>query len=129
MPVAANIVVADHVPTNHTFNPLDITTGNALFAERAIAATSAGFELLRLLFSKSTTRRPTDKTTIRLDMPLEQVVDGVTVVYATARFDGNFTLPDVMTSTQKLKFGALVRNVFAHATVRGVYETGETVWG
>jgi hypothetical protein len=128
MPALSTITVADNVPVNHVFSPTSGDSSNFVFNERTLSQTSAGQESMRLQFSKASVNRPTDKTTVRIDFPLEQLVDGVYVVYDIARVDINFTLPETMTSAQKLKVGAVTRNALAHATVKSYYETGEPVF-
>lgn len=127
MPTATNIVIADSVPANHTFVPIEVSPGNSLFLERATPNTSGGAWGLRLTFSKGNDGRPTDRVGVRLDVPYEQQVDGVYVVHDTARFSGTFTLPTTMTGLNRADFMALVINALSHADVKGYVEDLEPV--
>lgn len=127
MPTASNIVIADSVPANHTFNPIEVTPGNSLFLERTTPSTSAGAWGLRLTFSRGNDGRPTDRVGVRLDIPYEQTVDGVVQVYDTARFSGTFTLPQTMTGLQRADFMALIQNALNHADVKGYVTNLEPV--
>lgn len=128
MAAASNIVLADSVPANHTFEPIEVDPANALFLQRATAATSAGFEALRLTFSRSSSGRPTNRIGIRLDVPYEQTVDGVTTVYDTARMQTTITCPEKMTAQQRLDFATLIQSAMAHATVKAYTSTLSPVW-
>jgi len=123
MPSAANIVLADSVPVNHTYEPVEIDPANSLFLERTLPDTSAGFEALRLGFARSTPGRPTNRVSMRLDIPYEQVVDGVTVVHSIARYNGTITLPDTMSATDRLNFATLIQNLHANSVVKGYTST------
>lgn len=129
MPSAANIVLADSVPANHTFNPVEVDPADSLFLVRDISITSAGNESLRLNFSRATSGRPTNRVQVRLDIPYEQTVDGVTTVYDIFRFAGTFTLPETMTSLNRANAMALVQNALANSVVAGYVEDLEPVWG
>lgn len=119
MPAAANIVIADSVPANHTFEPVEISPSNSLFLERTIPSTAAGFEGLRLQFTRSASGRPTDRVGVRLDVPIEQTIDGIVSVHSVARFSGTITLPDSMSGTQRLNFATMLQNIFANSVVKG----------
>lgn len=129
MPSAANIVLADSVPANHTYNPIEGDSSDFLLLERGVSTTSAGNASLRLNFSRATSGRPTNRVQIRMDFPYEQTVDGVTKVYDVARFQGIFTLPETMTDLQRANVYALVKNAFANAVVTGYVEDLEPIWG
>lgn len=128
MPSATTIVLADSVPANHNFDPVQIDPENSLFLERDTPSTSGGFWGLRLTFSRANSGRPTDRVGVRLDVPYEQTVDGIVQIADTARFQGSFTLPTTMTATNRADFAALVKNALAHADVLGYIEDLEPVY-
>lgn len=129
MPAAANIVLADATPANHTYEPMEGDSSNFLFLERTLSATSAGAESLRYTFSRASEARPTDRIGIRLDIPYEQTVDGVTTVHSIARFSGTVTLPDTMTAGDREDFMALLVSLFGHATTASYIENLAPVYG
>lgn len=119
MPAAANIVLADNTPANHTYEPIEVDPANSLWLERTLSTTSAGAEALRITFSRSSSARPTNRIGLRLDLPYEQTVDGVTTVYDTFRFSATFTMPETMTGAQRDHAGVLCKNLLANAVVQG----------
>jgi hypothetical protein len=129
MPAVSTITIADNVPTNHVFSPTKVNPEESSFNERTLSQTSAGQETLKLVFSEASASRATHKVRIEMAIPFEQLVDGVYTPYSTPRFIGEFILPSNLTSAQRLKVGAMVRNALAHATIKSYYETLEPVWG
>lgn len=122
MPAAATIVLADATPANHSYEPIEGDSSNFLFLERTLSTTSAGAEALRLTFSRATSGRSTNRVGVRLDIPYEHTVDGVTLVHSTARYQGSFTLPETMTASDREHFMTLVANAYANAVIRGYVE-------
>lgn len=128
MGTATTIVLADSVPVNHNFDPVEVTPENSLFLERTTPNTSGGFWGLRMGFSRANSGRPTDRVSVRLDVPYEQLVDGVYNVIDTARFSATFTLPTSMTSLNRADFMALVQSALNHADVSAYVEDLEPVF-
>lgn len=118
MPAAANIVIADATPANHTFAPMTVNGGAAVFEDRD-SNTSAGFKQLLLSMSRATASRPTNRVNIRLNVPYEQLVDGAYTIRSIARLSADVVLPDDMSATERDHFAALCKNAFAHATIVG----------
>lgn len=127
MPAAANIVLADHVPANHTFKPIS-QSGNAFLHETSEMTIGGAERTLILELSRQSSTRATDRVTVRLNVPFEQTVDGVTSVRSTARFIGEVVMPSDMTATERSLFAALVKNALAHATVQGYMTNREPVY-
>lgn len=129
MPSASNIVLADGqvTPVNHTFEPKRIAADTAVFSDRD-AATSAGQKQLILGFSATSANRKTDRATMRISMPIEQVVDGVTVVAYTARISCDVVIPESMTQAQRDDLAAFFKNAAADAVVQGMITNLDPVY-
>jgi hypothetical protein len=127
MGAAANIVLTDSSTVDHTFNPVEVSPANSLYLAR-VGNTPQGNEALRLLFSRATSGRATNRVTLHLDKPYEQEVDGVYTVYDTARFKGTWTLPDTMTLAQREIFASLVIASINNAVLTTAVEELESVW-
>lgn len=121
MPSASNIVLADGqaTPANHTFEPKRIGPDLAVFSDRD-STTSAGQKQLILGFSATSANRSTDRVTMRIAMPIEQVVDGVTVVAYTARVSCDVVIPESLTQAQRDDLAAFFKNAAADAIVQGM---------
>lgn len=127
MPSASTITVADQVPTNHVFNPITTAPGSALLETRE-ATTTAGEKQLILQLDRASAKRATDRVTIRLNLPFEQTVDGVTSVRSIARLDCVVIVPSDTTSTERALVAALVKNTLANAVVQGYITTRDPLY-
>jgi hypothetical protein len=129
MPTASAISIDDGAatPVAHTFVPVSITPKNSVFKDKD-SVTSAGQKELVLGFSPSSASRGTTRATLRFNMPVEQVVDGVTVVAYTARFQSDIVIPETMTQAQRDDFGAFIKNAFSDAVVQGMIQDLDPVY-
>lgn len=118
MPTVTNIVLADSVPANHTFQPVSVTTAASVLIDRATNI-AEGNPTLILGFNMANTKRKTDRVDVRLNFPIERQVDGVWVVTDTARFIGQWIVPVSMTQTERDNFEALADNLVSHSVVEG----------
>ena len=128
MPSATNLSINDATPTAHVFVPAG-NNGNVQFYRNvADAAIAASEEILGVSLSRFTTNRPTDKVKLTLSVPHEQTVDGQVEVRDTARFTGEWTLPNSMTSAERGHFAALVANAIDNSDIAGHVEDLLPVW-
>jgi hypothetical protein len=127
MPTAADIVLNDSAPAAHTFEPQSITPDKAVHVDRD-STTSAGQKNLILGVSPARPSRPTNRVTVRLNMPVEYTVDGVVRVRDIARHSSDTVLPEAMTTTEREDFAAFIMNAYANAVVKGLVEELEPVY-
>ena len=129
MPTASAISINDGqaTPVAHTFEPNQVNNGSATFVDRD-ATTSAGQKQLILGFSPSSAKRSTTRVSIRFNYPVEQVVDGVTRVAYTARFNGDVVIPDIMTQAERDNLGAFIMNALANSVVNGMVSDLDPVY-
>lgn len=120
MPSASSISLNDGqaTPVSHSFDPLSVTPRNTVLVNRE-AATSAGQMQLILGLNPASSQRPTNRVSVRFNMPTEHVVDGVTKVSHTARFSSDAVLPEQMTQAERDNFAAFVGNAITNAIVSG----------
>jgi hypothetical protein len=126
MAAAAAIVLADHVPTNHTFNPIE-TGKTSLFETREMAIPAAEKQLI-LQLSRASSARHTDRITERLNIPFMQTVDGVNSVRSTARVETTIVIPDDCSSDERALVQRLYENMAVNPVVRLYVTTREQVW-
>jgi hypothetical protein len=121
MPNASAISIDDGqaTPVSHTFTPSVVTPSSSTFVDRD-SATSAGSKRIHLGFSPQSAKRETDRLSVRIDVPYEQTVDGVTSVAYTARFSGDIVLPSQMTQAQRDDMAAFIQNAFGHSVIVGM---------
>lgn len=119
MPTKTSITINDAVPTGRVYAPVQSTAERTVLLDRDTNDTSAGAGVLILGYSRATKARPTDRINIRLAMPIEDTVDGVTSVSYTPRFEGDIILPDGMVQSERDDIGALLQNLFADTVVQG----------
>lgn len=118
MPQAANIVLNDATPLARTFEPSVTPQGKSVFLD-ADSITGAGNNQLILGMSPARPGRPTYRTSKRINMPVEQTVDGVTTVAYTLRHIVSNVIPEQATATERADFQALIENSEANAVIAG----------
>lgn len=106
-------------PVAKSFAPERVSPGDSIFTERT-AAVSAGFYKLGIGFSAASSRRPTNRVDISLDLPVLATVNGVSTVAYVGRFKGYFVLPDTMTAAERADLHAFVANALDNASVKAV---------
>lgn len=127
MPSAATVTLTDAVPANHDFDPVSVDSKRTLLMNRE-STTSAGNMQLILSFSPANASRPTNRVGIRLNVPYEHVVDDITRVSHTARFVGEFVLPEELTSAQRDDIAAMVQDALGEANVIGYVKSLDPMW-
>lgn len=128
MPAASSLSVNDSTPTAHVYVPRQVSPNLSIFRNTADAAVAATEEQIGLSFSPASSSRETNKVKISLAVPHEQTVDGAVVVRDTFRFNGEFVIPDGMSSTERAHAAALVANMLDNADISGYITDLEPVW-
>lgn len=128
MPAASSISINDATPTAHVFVPVSVSPQLSLFRNVADAAISGSEEQIGLSLSRANANRATNKVKLTFAMPFEQTVDGQVIVRSTARFTGEWTLPDDMSATERGHFAALVKNSVAQADIEDYVTDLEAYW-
>jgi hypothetical protein len=126
MTTAANLVLADSVPANHTFVPVEAGVKLARWLDRD-GITSAGSKVAKASLSESSSSRETNRVLISLEVPREQTVDGVTTVYATDRVNMEFILHETDTVLMRTNVHALASSLLNHADIKKYVTTLEPV--
>lgn len=106
-------------PVAKSFAPERVAPELSTFTERT-AASSAGFLRLGVSYSAASSKRSTNRVDISFDYPVLQSVNGVNSVAYTARFKGQFVIPDVMTAAERANLQAFVANAMSNAAVKAV---------
>lgn len=123
MPTASAIVLNDGqaTPVAHTFQPNQISPSLSVFTDRD-SITSAGQKTLILGFSPATSKRATDRLSVKLNVPKESTDSGtgITSVVNTARFSCDIVLPDQMSFNDREDFAAFISNAVSHAVIQGM---------
>lgn len=117
MPSASNIVIADSVPVSRTYAPQQISNGLASFVDRTTQSMVGAQSTLVLTFSPLTAKRKTDRIGVRLNLPKVVNVGGVDTIVSTARFIGEFVVPEDWTLLDRNNLEKLVANAFDSAAV------------
>jgi hypothetical protein len=128
MPVPAIITIANETPTNMDFRPVRIGEMSTLIGT---SVTNAGNPQVILGYSFASVNRKTDRIPVRFNLPREvtDVDTGTTSVADTARFVGEFIIPDTWTETERGHFHAYVDNLIGHATVKGYVKSRDPFYG
>lgn len=119
MPSASNIVIADSVPVNRTYVPQQVGNGEATLVDKTTSSIIGGQSTLVLTFSPISSKRKTDRTGVRLNLPKVSSLGGVDSVDSTARFIGDFVVPETWTVLERNNFATLAGNAVKHALIQG----------
>jgi hypothetical protein len=71
------------------------------------------------ILDRASSGRTTNRVKIQFHMPVEHTVDGVVKVAYTARFFGEFILPEELTQAQRDDFAAYCKNALADTVLNG----------
>lgn len=126
MTTIANLVLADSVPANHTFVPVEAGVKLARWVDRD-GITSAGSKIAKASLSESSSGRETNRVLMTLEVPREQTVDGVTTVYATDRVNCEWIMHETDTSLMRTNLFSLFSNFINHADIKKYITTLEPV--
>lgn len=106
-------------PVARSFAPVAVAPASTVFAEKT-SASSAGYKKLTIGCSMANGSRPTNRIDVSFDMPVVELVNGVSAVTRTGRFKGYFVIPDTMTSAERADLAAFVANSLDNTQVRAV---------
>lgn len=126
MGTPAAITLADNVPTNHVFNP--IVSGPKALLETSEMAIPAAEKQLILQMSRASVTRLTDRVVNRLNIPFQQLSDGVYSVRSTARVDVSIVVPADCSSAERLIIAYLYKNMAANSVVQAYITTRDSMW-
>lgn len=121
MASAANIVLADKTPANHTFEPIQVAPALTIHEEHGVALTPPGQLSFTTGLSLASASRSTDRVTIRFTFPVEQTVDDITSVAYTLRANLDVIIPSQATNAQREHLAAYVQNLMANAVIKDYY--------
>jgi protoporphyrinogen oxidase len=95
------------------------------------SVTNAGNPQVILGYSFASVNRKTDRIPVRFNLPREvtDVDTGTTSVADTARFVGEFIIPDTWTETERGHFHAYVDNLIGNAIVKGYVKSRDPFYG
>lgn len=129
MPSASTISIYDGqaTPVAHDFEPLTVTPSQAVLVCKE-SDTAAGQMQIIAGFSPASANRSTDRVNLRFNMPVEYTVDGVTAVLHTARFNGDFVLPELLSQADRDNFAAYVANAVANAVLNGYISDRDPIY-
>lgn len=117
LPSSITVNDGSGTPVAITYTPISADKGEITFADKRKTA-KAFWPKLSIAFSGETPSRKTDHVEVRAEYPLTHTVNGVEVVYATARFErGRFILPSGMPQQDRKHLRAMVANFFDVAQV------------
>lgn len=121
MPSAANIVLADSTPTNHTFVPVQVSPSLTIHVESGVAITPSGDLSFTSSLDLANVKRPTDRVKLQFNFPVEQTTDGVTTVAYVGRVFVDAAIPVQMTAAQRADLAAYASNLMANAVIQGYF--------
>lgn len=117
MPAIGVITVADATPTNHSFNPQTASLALSSWAE-ATATTYEGNGRVAVSMSNPTSTRKTSRVKLTFSLPIERLVDGVTMVTDTIIYSVEAVVPSNCSAAEALKGYTLFKNLVAHTVVQ-----------
>lgn len=118
LPSSITVNDGSATPQAITYTPISVEKGNEItFADKRKTA-KAFWPKLGIAFSGETPSRKTDHVEVWAVYPLTQTVNGIDVVYATARYErGRFILPSGMPQQDRKHLRAMVANFLDVAVV------------
>lgn len=123
---AAVIVLADSVPANRNYNPVNVSGNVAVHTDTATALTPAGQSSFSLKL-RPATNTLARKVDLDFALPVEytDTNTGNILTKDTFRHVSYTLVPPNATALQIANFEALVRNLYGHATYKAYVKNGE----
>lgn len=118
MAEASSIVLQNNAAANVTFTPESVSPALSVFVDRT-AGVALGFNRLRIGTQFAQGKSVVNKSRYSVELPVTQVVDGVTRVAYTLRANLELILPDLATDTNRKDLYAFVKNGLANALITG----------
>jgi len=120
MAQAASITINDGqaTPVATTFAPESVTPGLSSFADRSTGIALA-FRRMRISNSFANGKSVVNRAKLSIELPVTQVISGVTSVAYTLRANVDIILPDGATTAQRNDLYAFLKNGLAHALITG----------
>lgn len=129
LPTSVTINDGSTTPVAITFTPISSDSGTVVFADKRKSA-KAFWPKMTVSFDGEKPSRRTDHVLYEWEYPMTKVVDGVEVVYDTARFTrGRFVLPSGMPESDRNHFRAFVANGLDVPQVRNMVEDLDPMFG
>lgn len=127
MPATANIVIADAVPTNHTYKPRSASLALSTWAESS-AATYEGNGRLAIVMSQPTASRRTTREKLTLSIPIERTVDSVISVQDTITYILEAIIPATCSDAEANNAYTQFKNLMSNALVLAYLAQREPVY-
>lgn len=132
MPLQANLVIANHVPANHTFTPsgsrMDRGVVTSLWEDADHLSSSLGMWTVTERFTKGTGRSTVDTCQFSMALPVTATVDSVNQLLYTPRFEGKFFMPKAASPTHLLELVTMAGSLLALAAVKDVVQNRRASW-
>lgn len=126
---AAPIVINDGkaTPAAVTFNPEDISTGDASFVDRT-SGVALGFRRVKVQYKPAKGRASVNRGTFDIEMPVTTTVNGITTVAYVLRAKADVYLPVASTVAERNDLYAFLQNGLVNALVRGTIRDLDPIW-
>lgn len=129
LPASITINDGASTPVAITFTPISADAGSVTFADKRKTA-KAFWPKLTVTFDGEKPSRRTDHVSYEWEYPMTQTVDGVEVVYDTARFTrGRFILPSGMPKADRDHLHAFVANGLGVAQIKALVSDLDPMFG
>lgn len=128
MPQASTLTINDgaSTPVAHLFTTVGVKDGIATF-KNSSATTLSGREVLTVGLREGSATTP-PKVSIKLTIPVERIVDGMTVVTHQYFGDINFVISPGSSAAERKAYFGLLANVADNAQVRQCVENVESFY-
>lgn len=127
MPATANIVVANAIPTNHTFKPLSAALALSTWSETD-GSIYEGNARLAISLSNPTSTRKTSRIKMVLSYPFERTVSGIVTVPDTILYTLEAVIPSSCSGSEALDAYTVAKNLMANPLVQSYLANREPVY-
>lgn len=106
-------------PVAKSFAPQQVAPGSSIFTERT-ATQSNGFLRLIANYSAASSKRPTHRVEVNIDLPVVESANGVNTVTKKGLFRSYFVIPDTFTAAERADLAAFAANALDVAIIRAI---------
>lgn len=125
---AINIKNGADTPVDIAYSPESVSPDKVVLVDRS-PGYPLGYRRITFTFSPSNSKRNTTRVGVSVSYPEISVVNDVPTLLHTARFqNGDFIIPDTMSTTGRASLRALVANGLDTALALAMVRDLDTVW-
>lgn len=128
MATAAPLVLADGVPVNRTYQPLQVSSSDSIFVDKTTYTTLGQQSTVQILWKGYTEKRATDRVEANMALPKVVTTGTETKVTSIGRVMITYIIPIDFNDVDRGNLAALGKALAADSVVLGLVRDRNTIY-